>query len=421
MKTDFCPCKDAVFAKAIRIYSQAGMLNDALRLFNEIPGFNCINWTNSFNTLLQILVDAGDLEGAYRLYTENSNCWEVKMQSCSFNLLISALCKVGRPRLAVGVFEEMCWQLCFPDRETYLILMRGLCDAGDLETATHLLYSMFWRISQKGSGSDIVVYRVLLEALCDCGRVEEANMLLNKILKKGLKTPKCHYRNLDIVSEFEKGRSVDDIKRVINEALVKGSVPNSASYSAMIVDLYVEGKIAEGTSVFNKMRERGFSPSIQIYEAKIRAFLEKGEANAALEVLEEEMVEGNCVPGENIYQLVIEGLCKEGKSERGVECLKKMARQVACVAGKGIYEVLVDGLCKEGKFIIASQVMDFMVDRKHWPSANIFNNVVGGLCRMGRTYQAVLWLEEMLSQGKTPEASVWELLVAAVYHSSLDV
>lgn len=111
MKTDFCPCKDAVFAKAIRIYSQAGMLNDALCLFNGISGFNCINWTNSFSTLLQVLVDAGDLEGAYKLYTENSNRWEVKMESCSFNLLISALCKVGRPRLAVEVFEEMCRQL----------------------------------------------------------------------------------------------------------------------------------------------------------------------------------------------------------------------------------------------------------------------------------------------------------------------
>ena len=50
--------------------------------------------------------------------------------------------------------------------------MKGLCEDRRLNEATHLLYSMFWRISQKGSGEDIVVYRTLLYALCDNRQVE---------------------------------------------------------------------------------------------------------------------------------------------------------------------------------------------------------------------------------------------------------
>ena len=64
-------------------------------------------------------------------------------------------------------FLEINYQGCYPNKESYRILMKELCEGGRLNEATHLLYSMFWRISQKGSGEDIVVYRTLLYAESD--------------------------------------------------------------------------------------------------------------------------------------------------------------------------------------------------------------------------------------------------------------
>ena len=45
--------------------------------------------------------------------------------------------------------------------------MKELCEDGRWNETIHLLYSMFWRISQKGSGEDIVVYRTVLYVLSD--------------------------------------------------------------------------------------------------------------------------------------------------------------------------------------------------------------------------------------------------------------
>ncbi|TYH94326.1 hypothetical protein ES332_A12G033700v1 [Gossypium tomentosum] len=184
MKDDSCECKDSVFVGAIRTFASAGMVNEAVSLFNSIPQFNCVNFTESFSTILGVVLKESNFKAAYKLFLDN--CWrlEVKSRVKSLNLLMEGLCQFKKSDLALNIFQEMDFQGCYPDRESYRILMKGLCDDGRLDEAIHLLYSMFWRISQKGSGEDIVIYRILLDALCDNGKVEEALGILGKVLRK---------------------------------------------------------------------------------------------------------------------------------------------------------------------------------------------------------------------------------------------
>ncbi|CBI38708.3 unnamed protein product, partial [Vitis vinifera] len=376
MKQDSCECKDSVFSSVMKTYARAGMVDEAVSLFKTLPQFNCVNWTGSFNTLLRILVKESKLETACRLFLEHSCGWEVKSRIGSLNLLMDALCQINRSDLALHVFQEMRYQCCSPDKESYRILMRGLCEDGRLNEATHLLYSMFWRISQKGGGEDIAAYRTLLDALCDNGHVEEALEILGKVLKKGLKAPKRCRGHLDL-SYCCNGEDIERTKGLINEALIRGGVPSMASYSAMAIDLYSERKIGEANQVLDEMRDRGFKPSLSIYEAKIAA------------------------------------LCR-WKSAFAVGYLEKMARQVGCVADKETYSILVDGLCCDGRFVEASGILERMLIRSSSPGVETYNTLIRGLCLMGRQYDAVIWLEEMVVQGKLPAVSVWDSLVASV-------
>ncbi|KAK7833492.1 pentatricopeptide repeat-containing protein [Quercus suber] len=92
MKEDSCECKDSLFVNAIKTYARAGLLDEAISLFKRIPQFNFVNKTESFNTLLQILVNESKLEAAHRLFLESSYGWEVKSRIRSLNLLMDALC-----------------------------------------------------------------------------------------------------------------------------------------------------------------------------------------------------------------------------------------------------------------------------------------------------------------------------------------
>lgn len=413
MKEDSCECKDSVFSHAMKTYASAGMVDEAVSLFKTLPQFNCVHWTGSLNTLLQILVKESELEVACRLFLENSCGWEVKSRIGSLNLLMDALCQINRSDLALNVFQEMRYQCCHPDRESYRILMRGLCDDGRLNEAIHLLYSMFWRISLKGSGEDIAVYRILLDALCDNGQVEEALEILGKVLKKGLKAPKRCRGHLDL-SHCRNGEDIERTKGLINEALIRGGVPSMASYSSIAVDLYSECKINQANKVLCEMRERGFRPSLLIYEAKLAALCRCVRVEEAVKVIEEEMVADGCVPTVRLYNTLLEGLCNEGNSAFAVGYLEKMAKQVGCVADKQTYSILVDGLCRDGRFVEASRILERMLIASSSPGVETYNTLIRGLCLMGRQYDAVIWLEEMVLQGKLPAVSVWDSLVASV-------
>ncbi|KAL5572206.1 hypothetical protein UlMin_021803 [Ulmus minor] len=413
MKNDSCECKDTVFVAAIKTYSRAGLVNEAYSFFKHIPEFNCVNWTQSFNTILEIMVNESRFDDARHLFLENSFRWEVSSRIRSLNLFMHALCIKGRSDIALQVFQEMDYQNCYPERETYRILMKGLCKDVRLNEAIHLLYSMFWRISQKGSGEDIAVYRILLNALCDNGQVEKAEEILGKILRKGLKAPSKFRHRLDL-SQCSDVEDVESIKRLINEALIQGGIPSLASYSAMAIDLYNESRISEANKVLQQMQQRRFRPTASMYEAKMAALCREGEADEAVKVLEIEMVEANCVPTIKLYNIVLRGLCEGGKSTFAVGFLRKISKQVGCVANKETYSTLVDGLCREGKFVEASRVLEEMLIKSYRPCLETYNVLIRGLCSVGRQYEALMWVEEMISEGNLPEHSVWNSLVASV-------
>ncbi|KAK1387818.1 Pentatricopeptide repeat-containing protein [Heracleum sosnowskyi] len=385
MKADSCECKDSVFATAINTYAKAGLLDEAVTLFQNLPKFNCVNWTESFNTLLGIMINESKLETAYRLFLERSFGWEVKSRTHSLTLLINAMCQSGRSDLALHVFLEFNSQCCYPGKETYRILMRGLCADGRLDDATHLLYSMFWRISQKGSG---------------------------KILRKGLKAPKRCLKQLDLA----RFHNCDDkvAKNLIDEALIKGGIPSSDSYNVMAVDLYSEGNISTANKVIHEMHDRGFKPTLLIYEAKVEALCRHDSVDEAIEVIEKEMADDNCIPSIKLYNTVMKGLCDEGRSIMAIGYLKKIFRQVGCVPNKDTYSILVDGLCAEAKYIEAGQILEEMLKSSYSPSENTYNSLIQGLCSMERPFEAIMLLEEMVSQAKMPDISVWKSLVASV-------
>ncbi|XP_028556046.1 pentatricopeptide repeat-containing protein At1g05600 [Dendrobium catenatum] len=413
MSLDSSPAHDRVFSRAILALDRADHHQDALFVFRRlIPPSNCPSSPLSLISLLRILLSRGLLRSALHLLLSLGSDTS-RLGTQGINLLIDVACRLRRPDLALHAFAAIRELCCYPDRDTYRILMKALCDAGLLDDAVHLLYSMLWRISRKGCDADVVVYRTLLESLCAAGRIELAEEILGKVLKKGLRSPRARQAFQRPVLSV--AGNLEEMKRIIDEALVVRGVRSLASYNAMITDLYAESEFAHAGKMLDEMRQKGFRPLVSMYEAKIAALCREGRVEDGIRVLEVEMVANDCVPTARSYNLLMEGLCVKGESTRAMRYLDRMDRQLGCVAQKESYEILVDGFCAEGLFLDAANVLEKMHRRKYWPECKIFGRVIQGLCSIGRIYEALLWLEEMLSQGKMPEASVWSSLVDVLF------
>lgn len=202
-----------------------GKLDDAKRLAEEMYRGGFEIGTTAYNAILDCVCKLCREKDPFRLHSEaqkvllEMDVHGVPRNVETFNVLIGNLCKIRKTEDAMGLFHRMGEWGCYPNEETFLVLIRSLYQAarvgegdemidrmksagfGDkldkkayygflnilcgIERIDHAL-SVFKKMKQDGCEPGIKTYDLLMGKLCAHNRVDRANVLFNEAQKRGV-------------------------------------------------------------------------------------------------------------------------------------------------------------------------------------------------------------------------------------------
>ncbi|KAL0345277.1 UNVERIFIED_CONTAM: Pentatricopeptide repeat-containing protein, mitochondrial [Sesamum radiatum] len=345
-------------------YGQKGRVEDARRLFDQIPmcrdsgseGSTFERNVVSWNSMVMSYVKAGDMASARELF----NQMEVR-DTISWNTIISGYVHVSDMEAATELFSKM----GTPDALTWNSIVFGFAQAGNMELA--LQY--FERMPQKNR----VSWNTVIAGYEKNAGFKEAVKLFVQMQAEGEK-PDRHTLSslLSICAESVAQHLGMQIQLVTK--LVIPDIPLSNS----LITMYARcGAISEAKTVFNEMN---LKKDVISWNAMIGGYASHGFAKEALELFES-MKSSKVTPSYITFISVLS----------------------ACAHG---------GLVDEGRSYFRSMISEFGIE----PRAEHFASLVDVVGRYGQVEEAMDIISRMPIE---PDKAVWGALLGAcrVHHN----
>ncbi|XP_020094056.1 pentatricopeptide repeat-containing protein At1g11630, mitochondrial-like [Ananas comosus] len=222
-----------------------------------------------------------------------------------------------------------------PGVASHNVLLRALCETGDVAGARNLLDEMS-RPDNSRPAPNVVSYNTLLTAYLknsgegagDEDLDEKFDEILHEIARRGIE-PSVVTFNCRIARFCAKGESFK-AEELLDVMLAKGIRPNLGTFNALIAGFCKEGDADAAVGVFKRMKAMkrrngsdGVAPNADTYVALLRALIWKGDFEGALGICRECLARKVAPPFE-VTKGLIEGLVRESKVEEARDVAEKM-------------------------------------------------------------------------------------------------
>ncbi|XP_076959722.1 uncharacterized protein LOC143635887 [Bidens hawaiensis] len=295
--------KPSLFTHIIRIYADAHLPENALKMFYTMLEFNVKPRAKHLNVILETLVsERGYLRPAFELF-RSVRRYDVSPNVETYNILMRAFCGNGDVSVAQQLFDEMCERDVVANVESYRILMQGLCRKSQVNKAVGLLEDMF----NKGFVPDCLIYTTVLNSLCRKKKLREAYKVLCRMKVKGCSPDIVHYNT--VILGFCRENRAHDACKVLEDMDSNGCLPNLVSYQTLVGGFCGQGLYDEAKGYLDLMMSKGFSPHVSVWHVLINGLCGVGKVDEACSVLEV-MLKSGKPPHVNTWMEVISRVCE---------------------------------------------------------------------------------------------------------------
>ncbi|KAF9599087.1 hypothetical protein IFM89_033694 [Coptis chinensis] len=260
-----------MFKVILNLCREAKLANEALGVFRKMREFGCRPDTTSFNIVIRMFCEKGDMDVVLVL-TKEMALIGVFPDMITYVVSIKRFCEVGHLEDACGLVKVMRDQGCVPNVVAYFALLDGFCKIGDFDKAMELLGEM--EKEENGGMPNVVTYTSLIQNFCDNDRPVEALAVLDRMGSRG-----CFPNQVTISTLIRRLCSDDNIEEAhivsllrnknMSEAnglfrwMLKNQIkPAGLASSILIKQLCLDGQILEGFEYYDEMEKIDCLPSI---------------------------------------------------------------------------------------------------------------------------------------------------------------
>ncbi|XP_065851725.1 putative pentatricopeptide repeat-containing protein At1g53330 [Euphorbia lathyris] len=372
-ETRFAP-KEAFFCNIITFYGRSGLLNNALKVLDEMPNFSCQRTVKSYNSLLNVFMMCKKFDMMRELFVDIEA--HSRPDTCTYNILIRGLTLEGRLDDAWKLFDEMRKRDVIPDSVTFGTLINGLCLESRLEEAFKLKKYM---VEVHGVSPDRYVYTSLIKGLFRVGEVDSAFVLKEEMVRDGVK--------LDAVI-----------------------------YSTLLDGLLKVGRKEEAFGVVEELKSKGCKPDIVTYNVIINGLCKDKDFETAYKILEE-MKEKGCKPDIISYNVILSELCKDGKWSEAKDLFEDMPK-LGCAPDVVSYRIIFDALCNGMQFKEATFVLDEMIFKGFAPRSPHLCKFVN-LLFQERLDDLLVSVLTILGKADLLDMDFWEMILVMEFKDNI--
>ena len=448
----------------VDFYGKCGVLDDAKKVFEEIPERNVVTWNSMLVGCVQNGLNEEALEVFYDMRIDGVEPTRVSIASfltASANLealdegrqghgtavlygleldnilgtsIINFYCKVGLVEDAENIFYLMVDR----DTVTWNLLISGYLLEGQIETALHACHQMrkenlmfdsvtlasilsactfadnieLGRIGhayciRNNLESDLAVASSTIDLYASCGKLEYAQKVFNFSTSK----------NLDLwnalISAYALHGLSGEALKLFYQMQLEGVPPNMISWNSVILGFLRNGQVKEAQDVLSEMQMNGLNPNLYTWTIFMFGLVQNGYDCEAIQFFVQ-MQSAGLRPA----PMIIVGLllaCSNTLCLSYGRAVHGHVMRRGLLSSLSIATSLIDMYAKCGSIKLASMVFENVPDKV----LPVYNAMICGLSLHGQGKEALALYEHMQGQEIEPDDATFSGLLLACSHAGL--
>jgi pentatricopeptide repeat protein len=375
-------------------YVRLSRMEEAYKLFVEIPNKNSISWT----TIISGLARAGKLEEAKDLLNQMPSSSVAAKTALMHGYLQSKMVVEAR-RIFDGmeVHDTVCWNT----------MISGYVWCGKLHDALVLF--------QKMPNKDIVSWNTMIAGCARCGQMRKAlgifrkmnrrntvtwNSIISGFVQNGLFVEALHHfmlmRRETTRADWSTyacclsacaNLAALQVGRQFHGLLVRSGHISDSSGNALISSYAKCGRVLEARQVFDEM----ICQDIVSWNALIDGYASNGHGTEAISVFRE--MEANGVkPDEVTFVGILSACSHAGLIDEGLEFFNSLTKEYSVKPVAEHYACMVDLLGRAGRL---NEAFEFVQGMQIQPNAGVWGALLGA-CRLHKNHELARFAAEKL-------------------------